>query len=156
MSEEPQNSFHCCKQEDQIAKMNLLLLGNGNPSDGYIFKVMAMTEQMNSINEKLTGIGGIVKELHEESVGKKGSEKGKVRTKTENRERLRSIILIIMAVLTLTGLGLNAYFSWFNGNKVETTVKQEIRNQEGISKVTRGGYVKYNDQGLSDSVKVKK
>ena len=34
-------------------------------------------------------------------------------------------------------------------------MKNEIRGIEGISKVTRGGYVKYNDSGLSDSIKIR-
>jgi len=37
----------------------------------------------------------------------------------------------------------------------ENIIKKEIRDQEGISKVTRGGYVKYNDYGISDSVKIR-
>ena len=34
-------------------------------------------------------------------------------------------------------------------------MKQEMRDQVGVSKVTRSGWVHFNDQGLSDSVKVK-
>jgi hypothetical protein len=39
--------------------------------------------------------------------------------------------------------------------ETEMNIKKRIDAQEGISKVTRGGYVKYNDLGLSDSVKVR-
>ena len=40
-------------------------------------------------------------------------------------------------------------------SNMESTIKTEIRAQEGISSVTRGGYVKYNDYGISDSVKIR-
>ena len=39
--------------------------------------------------------------------------------------------------------------------ETEMNIKKRIDAQEGISKVTRSGYVKYNDSGLSDSVKVR-
>lgn len=45
-----------------------------------------------------------------------------------------------------------------NGKRIEAvqdTLRQEMRYQGGISKKTRSGYVKYNDHGLSDSVKIK-
>ena len=35
------------------------------------------------------------------------------------------------------------------------TLRTEIRNMDGISKTTRNGYVKYNDFGLTDSIKIK-
>jgi hypothetical protein len=38
---------------------------------------------------------------------------------------------------------------------MEDIIRHEIRMQEGVSKVTRGGYVKFNDQGLGDSIKIK-
>ena len=38
---------------------------------------------------------------------------------------------------------------------LKTQVIQEIRLQEGVSDVTRGGFVKYNDHGISDSVKIR-
>lgn len=47
-------------------------------------------------------------------------------------------------------------------NKIESKLeetKDEINHridiQEGVSKTTRGGYIKYNDQGLSDSEKIR-
>jgi len=61
-------------------------------------------------------------------------------------------ILVIVAIFTFYGLTINI------NNKVknsETTIKEEIRNMEGVSKVTRGGYVRYNNGGLSDSIKIK-
>jgi hypothetical protein len=62
-----------------------------------------------------------------------------------------------MFIVAAAGLILTAYFGWYNNknqSKIEDSVKREIRMQEGVSKVTRGGYVKYNIQGISDSVKL--
>jgi len=63
-----------------------------------------------------------------------------------------------MIIVGVVGLCITAYFGFKGRNtpeQIETAIRQEIRAQEGISKVTRSGYVKYNDDGLSDSVKVK-
>jgi hypothetical protein len=56
---------------------------------------------------------------------------------------------------------LTAYFS-FKSSKAPEQIQQTEQNinkridlQDGISKVTRDGYVKYNDEGLSDSIKIK-
>jgi hypothetical protein len=38
--------------------------------------------------------------------------------------------------------------------EVQSNLKTEIRAVDGVSKVTRGGYVKFNDYGLSDSIKI--
>ena len=39
--------------------------------------------------------------------------------------------------------------------RTEEKLTTEIRTTEGVSKVTREGYVKYNDEGFSDSIKIK-
>jgi len=59
-----------------------------------------------------------------------------------------------MVAIAAIGLAFTAYFG-FKNSKTPEIVRESIDNMEGISKVTRGGYVRYNDQGLSDSVKVK-
>lgn len=65
-------------------------------------------------------------------------------------------------IFTIIGLAIAIYFGVKNNKIPEQleSAKQEIntriKQQEGISKVTRSGYVKYNDQGLSDSVKIKR
>jgi hypothetical protein len=64
-----------------------------------------------------------------------------------------------MAFIVASGVIISAYFSINNNKKIgnpKDTLTKEIRNQEGISKVTKGGYVKYNDQGESDSVRIHK
>jgi hypothetical protein len=154
MSEKEETISHVCTQEDQINKMSLLLLGNGNPKDGYVYKVMEMGEEMKIINEKLTGISGTVKELYDESIGNKASGKTEKDIKTEKRTIIAMWIKALSFLIVALGFAFTVYFNFTNGKDVKDTVKHEIRMQEGVSKVTRGGYVKYNIQGISDSVKL--
>ena len=149
--------LHVCEQRDNIEKLNLILVGNGHPEEGYVFKVVEMGKEIKNINEKLTGISGIVKELHEESVGKKEVIK-------TDKERFISGIKTLGLLITIITLLFTAYNSFIGNkkqdiviNKVDSTeyiMKKEIRQMEGVSKVTRGGYVPYNDHGLSDSIKI--
>ena len=60
------------------------------------------------------------------------------------------IIVLVFGSIIMDYLGSN-----HNKETFIEIIKQEMRMQEGISKVTRNGYVKYNDQGLSDSVKIR-
>ena len=154
MSEKDEKISHVCTQEDQINKMSLLLLGNGNPKDGYVYKVMEMGDEMKIINEKLTDISGTVKELYDKSIG----EKATVKTIRDIKEERRTIIVMWIKALSFLivalGFGFTVYFNFTNGKDVKDTVTREIRMQEGVSKVTREGYVKYNIQGISDSVKL--
>ncbi len=104
--------LHVCSQREQIAqlikntdKLSIIITGNGNPKDGYVYKVMEMGDEVKAISEKLTGISGIVKELHEESVGKKAIKK-------TDKERLISILKIIgviVAFITLVFVAFNSY-----------------------------------------------
>jgi hypothetical protein len=82
--------------------------------------------------------------------------------KKEEKENWQRTIWIVMAVFAFIGLGMNLYFNIKGHNStvhhveaVQDTIRQEIRYQEGISKVKRSGYVLYNDEGLSDSIKIK-
>jgi hypothetical protein len=156
VSKEKVAIIHVCTQEKQIEKMSLLLVGNGNPKDGYIYKVMEMADEMKVINEKLTGLNGTIKELYDESVGKKASGKTEKEIKAEKRTVIAMWIKVLSFLIVALGFAFTVYFNFTNGKDVKDTVKREIRMQEGVSKVTRGGYVKYNIQGISDSIKLVK
>lgn len=41
---EPNEGIHICTQAENIAKLNLVLLGNGNPETGVAFKVLRMAD----------------------------------------------------------------------------------------------------------------
>jgi hypothetical protein len=79
--------LHVCSQErsiDQLIKttdkLSVIITGNGNPTEGYVYKVLEMGKQINDINIKLTGISGIVSELHEKSVTENAIEKNNSKT----------------------------------------------------------------------------
>jgi len=125
-----------------------------------------ITENITSIHGDVTEIKGDVKEVNSqyrellvEVTKVSGSlENFKVEVRTaviasdKGFSKVTKIIGIVIAVVMMT----IAYFGLTKKvGTTETTIKQEIRQQEGISKVTRSGYVKFNDGGLSDSVKVK-
>ena len=66
-----------------------------------------------------------------------------------------------IAIYIITFFVVSALYAVYNfadikGKMREQTVqlRNTINDQEGVSKVTRGNYVKYNDGGLSDSIKL--
>lgn len=63
--------LHSCTEAQRISRIELILVGNGHPEDGYVYKVIEMGKSIQEINDHLTGISGIVKDLHEEAVGKR-------------------------------------------------------------------------------------
>lgn len=64
--------------------------------------------------------------------------------------------LIILLLVVLVGAALYNFFrSVQTKDSITTTIKTELQNQTGVSKVTRGGYVHYNDGGMSDSIKIR-
>jgi len=69
---------------------------------------------------------------------------------------------IAIFIITITVIGTIYGFMRIVDREVSTTVgaatdtlRTEIRKMDGISKTTRDGYVKYNDCGLTDSIKIK-
>lgn len=143
---------HSCSQEDQIAKLNLLLLGNGNPADGYIYKVISMSGQIGEINDKLTGITGIVKELHEESVSKKEVSKTAKETAIEKRANWQKWVQTFAFIVGALGLCFTAYGIFKNNKKTdkiqeETSITNEILSPIGKS---RGSYY---DPFKTDTIK---
>ena len=157
--------LHVYEQREQIAqlikntdKLSVIITGNGNPQDGYMYKVDEMGRDVREINNKLTDISGIVTELHKDSIGEKASGKSASEIRAEKRARLNSILKTASFIVAALALCMTAYFSYNSDKKIgkpQDTLTKEIRSQEGVSKVSRGGFVKYNDNGLSDSIKVK-
>lgn len=67
-----------------------------------------------------------------------------------------------VAILVIVFFALTTIISIYQAVKAsqqlvhaEMNIRRSIDYIEGVSKVTRGGYVKYNDAGLSDSIKLK-
>jgi hypothetical protein len=150
-----------CKFEDKINETHKILTGNGNPEEGICRQVALINERQQGVLTELKEINANHNVLLKE-ITQVGTKVATIEGKIIGREvTIKSIVkngLIIIGFIITIGVAV-----WTkadvknNGKKVEAvqdTLKTEIRMQEGISKVTRGGFVKYNDAGLSDSIKI--
>jgi len=156
---------------DEIRKISALLerissdvYGNGR--EGMIKSMARMEEKINNLAGSVTYHTKVISNFIEYQATHNGEEKGKKELEarqfiareleaTKRRDKTQRIFIYSMIILTAIGLFFAGRGLFNKIGTVETTVKDEIRAQEGISKVTRGGYVKYNDRGLSDSIKIK-
>ena len=132
---------------------------------------MYLENQFKTIHDTLTRIeaqtvktNGRVAELETEMLTHpmNCSSAKKVEKMSEDLEEYRivkkypKIAIYIIAFFVITAI-FGAYnFIDIKNKMYEQTVqlKRTINDQEGVSKVTRGDYVKYNDGGLSDSIKL--
>jgi len=121
---EPVAVLHICSEEVRIKKIEQLLVGNGKPEEGYIYKVMEIGNQVKDINSKLTGISGVVNELHEESVGNKAIDKKSSKTLT--------VALQVAGVLITLGM---LYLGYKNLIKNSANVERRI-DDLGVPVVT--------------------
>jgi hypothetical protein len=152
-----------CFYADKINETHKILTGNGDPEKGICRQVALINERQQGVLNELKEINANHNVLLTE-ITQVGTKVATIEGKIIGREvTIKSIVkngLIIIGFIITIGVAV-----WTkadvknNGKKVEAvqdTLKTEIRMQEGISKVTRNGYVKYNDAGLSDSVKILK
>jgi hypothetical protein len=117
-------------------------------------KLIAIEVQTTKTNGRVTGLE---KDLLTHPINcSKGKDIDAIKADLEEYRMIKKYPKLI--VLLITAFILITFFSIYKSGKVpidtKTVIQQELRNQEGISGVTRGGYVKYNDGGISDSVKV--
>ena len=140
--------IHVCTEKEQINRLSQILVGNGNPEEGYVYKVMAMGKQVSEINDRITGIHAVVNELHEASVGVKAVEKS---TQDKRKEIIKMTSFIVGTICLI----LTAYFS-YKGIKVSemNTIKINdlgipvIVNQRGeIGRLPEGDSLKYFKNG---------
>jgi len=150
--------LHTCSETstlDQLVKtsekLSIIITGNGNPRDGYMYKVDEMGRDVKEINNKLTGISGIVKELHEESIGKKKVEK------TDAEKRIKwfqiGMFLLGLGALIYTAINTreNIKVSKTNTDKINNLGEPVIIDKEGQIKDSRGVEIKMF--GKKDTVK---
>lgn len=172
---------HVCKQEREIGEITAILgkiskeiYGNGDV--GLAKTVPRLEDKINNLNGSVAAHTKVISDFitfqakhNGEEHGKKEEEErerdAKIRERiaeelraTQKRDKTQRIFLFVMAGLVFAGICVNVYLGFRNSQKIDTTktsISSEIKQQEGISKVTRSGYVKYNEGGLSDSVKLK-
>jgi len=123
--------IHSCTQADRLKRIELILVGNGHPEDGYVFKVIEMGKEITEIKDHLTGISGIVKELHEESIGNKATGISKEVTFS----RIINVAGIVIA-LVMMWQGFKAIMKETKATKDEII----ITNDALFKEQTRGQY----------------
>jgi hypothetical protein len=170
----PRN-LHKCSEKEQLDRMRLILVGNGNPKTGLVFLVESSIEHQKIIMDDISSIKSDIKTALE-SAGTatraiemyKAEEISKDTTKKDIEDR--AIVAKNLAltrsrdtwykIFTILGLAIAIYFGVRNNKipaQLEATKEElntKIEQVDGVSKVTRGGYVKYNDMGMSDSIKL--
>ena len=104
--------IHICTEKAQINRLSQILVGNGKPEEGYVYKVLEMGKQVSEINERITGIHAVVNELHKASVGIKAIEKS-VKEKRNDVIKIASFIVAALA-LVITATGNHGDTSHFN------------------------------------------
>jgi hypothetical protein len=163
-----------CIYEKEISEMHKILVGNGDPDSSMVRRVALIGERQNNviftldkIEPKLDGLLSEITEVRSGLATLKSNVNNK-EIEAEKAEKLRREKkrdnwyrgLTIAGIAVMISLGVWNHFTGYTNKEeiiaTKDTLRHEIRMQEGISKVTRNGYVKYNDAGLSDSVKILK
>jgi len=155
-----------CAQNQNIADIksdlnSLHEIIDGNGKQGMKTHIALLMESTEQIRKKLSGTMEVNTELEitrrvreqEEKLRKEFEDKKNV--KFSKAVKIIGLIFTVIAVCTSVTLGV---LSFINTNKipvVEDKLTNEIRLMDGVSKQSRGGYVKYQDSmGFTDSVKV--
>lgn len=121
---------HHCTEKETLNRLSMLLVGNGNPEDGYVYRVIEMSKEVKNINDKLTGISGIVKELHDESVGQRAS----VKTIRERRTGWVKIAMFIIGAISLLFIAYNSFRQDKRTTKIEETTSKTETKIDDIGK----------------------
>ena len=163
-------------------KLNLIIGGNGDPEKGLAFiaksniqAIAVIKEDITYIKNKLsatiTAATTAASSLEQYKLEVKNFELGKESVESEiekdvERQNVAKSLALTKSrdmwykIFTIVGLAIAIYFGVRNNRipaQLEATkeeINTRIDQQDGVSKVTRGGYVKYNDQGMSDSIKL--
>jgi len=163
-----------CIKENELGEITAILdrmesdlYGNGR--EGILKSIPRIESKINDLSSSVTYHTKVISNFIEYQATHDGEERGRKELEarqliakeleaTQRRDKVQRRFVNAMIIVGVVGLCITAYFGFKGRNtpeQIETAIRQEIRAQEGISKVTRGGYVKYNDDGLSDSVKIK-
>lgn len=144
-SDSLKGEIHVCTKESVLAQITTGITGIHEDITEIKGNVKEVNGQYIELLVEVTKISGSLDAFKKEVAATvAASDKGFSKT--------IKILGIIIAVIMM-------FFAYRNLttkiDNTETVLTKRIDQQEGISKVTRSGYVKYNDQGLSDSIRVK-
>ena len=128
--------IHHCTQEDRVKRIELILVGNGHPEDGYVYKVIEMAKAITDINDKLTTISVKVTTLYDDSTGVKA-------IKSKSRTNFEAVIKILGVVLML-GMFVLGYFNLVSKSK---ELKEEV-NLINTPVRTRSGVIEWYPSGV--------
>ena len=113
-----------------------------------------MSAEFINVHEKLDAI--------EKQTTKSNNRITKIEDDLTEYRMIKKYPKIAVLIITITVIGTIYGFMRIVNREVNTAVKAstdtlrtEIRLMDGISKTTRNGYVKYNDYGLTDSIKIR-
>lgn len=122
--------IHVCSEVERIKRVEQILVGNGHPEEGYVYKVLEMGKEIKEIKNHLTGISAVVKELHEDSIGQKSNT-------TLKKAGWQNI-------LAVTGLLVAVFMAWLGfrdiSEKIDATHSEaKITNDVLMGERSRGG-----------------
>lgn len=146
-----------------LQKISKEVYGNGEV--GLIKTVPRLEEKINNLVSAQTAHTKVISDLltfQAALIGEKNGTKDATEKKLiadelksqKKRDRWQRIIWIIMAVIALGSLWFTFYSTnnKMDANKVE--INHRVDMQKGIPNITRGGYILFNNNGLTDSAKI--
>ena len=139
---------HCCTQEENLRRMNEILIGNGHPEDGLAFRFKEFMIDHKAVVENIEEIKEGVKGLHKRAddnakaaaTAQSAIEKFKLEIKsydrgikdrdaaelvaiefaaTKKRDRRQLVFWIIAAVVAILSVWIAVYSSLNNGRKID-------------------------------------
>lgn len=156
---------HYCTQEETIKRMNYLLIGNGEPEDGMLFKFSTFMREHKIIVDDIAEIKDGVQGLHKRSDENKlaaatvasALEKYQAETKQfeAGKEALRvKRALAISRIIQIVTICISLFAAWMGYRKLnegQKEIKTETQvTNEILSPGTRGTYY---DPFKKDTVK---
>ena len=97
-----------CTQEENIRRLNEIIVGDGHPEDGLAFKVGRMADSVDEIKMKLSAASDIEKEM--EIIRRVDAEKEKLKKEFEGKKSLKFGKVTKIVGLVLGGLTIIAMF----------------------------------------------
>lgn len=160
--------MHYCTQNEAINRINLILVGNGDPKTGVLFKVVAMTDMVDTIHsniEKISlSINGLAEKYENNLIAtqkatsafeiykseNQGILKGKEqviqdidKSKEQSRTNFLKKLQVVGTIIATLSFLVMAYFQYANYNRTKT-IKAEVERIDN-TKDNQGDIEENND-----------